>query len=223
MEVNKLMEQKIYDKTVECPVCGSKNKIKFPKKVSYRMSRRDSDLMQYYEGINPLFYGIEFCNECGYASLPSYFKTLKENQKILIISQISVKWTKNIYPDDYDVDVAIKQHKLALLNAMVKDSLPSEKALICLKLSWLYRIKEDSENEKRFQEQAINSFQQAYMVENFPIGGLDKYTLLYLIGELFRRLGNNSNALTYFSQVLSSTEASSKVKEMVRNARELMR
>jgi uncharacterized protein (DUF2225 family) len=217
------MQQNIYDKTIVCPVCGTETKIKFPKKSSYKMLRKDSDLMQHYEGINPLFYGIEFCNECGYASLPSYFKTIKENQKRLIISQISAKWKMNIYPDQYDVEIAIKQHKLALLNAMVKEALSSEKALICLRLSWLYRIKEDSENERRFQEQAINSFEQAYMVENFPIGGLDKWSLLYLIGELFRRVGDNNKATAYFSQVLSTVEASSKIKEMVRDARELMK
>lgn len=217
------MEQKIYDKKVACPVCGSETKIKAPKKGSYRMLKKDSDLMQNYEGVNPLFYGIEFCNECGYASLYEYFDTIKEHQKDLIRNNISLKWTKNMYPDEYTVDVAIKQHKLALLNAVVKESLPSEKALICLRLSWFYRIKKDDENERRFQEQGIAAFEQAYMLENLPVGGLDNWTLLYLIGELYRRTGNNEKASSYFSQVITSIAAPSKLKEMVRDARDLMK
>jgi len=217
------MEQNIYDKKVVCPVCGSETKIKAPKKGSFRMLKKDSDLMQNYEGVNPLFYGIEFCNECGYASLPAYFNTIRENQKNLIINNVSLKWKKNLYPDEYTVDVAIKQHKLALLNAVVKESLPSEKALICLRISWFYRMKEDNENERRFQEQCITAFEQAYMSENLPVGGLDNWTLLYLIGELYRRIGNNEKASSYFSQVLTSTGAPSKIKEMVRDARDLMK
>ncbi|MHC1683394.1 MAG: DUF2225 domain-containing protein [Clostridiaceae bacterium] len=217
------MEDKVYDKKITCPVCKSVTQIKAPKKGSFRLLKKDSDLMQNYEGVNPLFYGIDFCNQCGYAALPTYFNSIRENQKKLIINQISAKWQKNVYEEIYTVDNAIAQHKLALLNAIVKNSLISEKSLICLRLSWLHRVKGDQENEKRFQEQAATGFEKAYQSEELPIGGLDEWNLLYIIGELYRRIGKPEKASSFFSAVLSSNEAPSKLKEMVRDVRELMK
>jgi hypothetical protein len=214
---------KVYEKSINCPVCGKDTKIQAPKKSSCKMGRKDSDFNQNYEGINFLFYGIDFCNECGYAALPSYFKSIKDNQKHLIKNSISTKWKKNTYEDEYTVDDAIQQHKLALLNAVVKESSSGEKALICLKLSWLYRNKEEKNSELRFQEQTILGFEKAYQKEPLPIGGLDNWHLLYLLGELHRRTGNHSKALNFFSQVVSSTQAPAKLKEKIRDARDLMK
>jgi uncharacterized protein (DUF2225 family) len=214
---------KVYGKSITCPVCGMSTKNQRPKKGSYRLGKKHSDLMQSYEGINVLFYEIDFCNECGYAALPTYFNNVNDSQKTLIKDNITSKWKKSTYGEEYTLVDGIAQHKLALLNAIIKKSSLSEKALICLRLSWLYRISGEKDNERRFQEQAVTEFEKAYETERLPIGGLDKEHLLYLIGELHRRIGNYSNASTYFSQVLTSTIAPSKLKEMVRDARELMK
>jgi uncharacterized protein (DUF2225 family) len=218
-----MSSDKVYGKSIICPVCGVETKVSKPKKGSFRMGKKDSDLMQNYEGINLLFYEINFCNECGYAALPSYFNKLKEIQKTLIINKITSKWTKNNYEEEYTIDNAIQQHKLALLNAIVKESSLGEKALLCLRLSWLYRQKGDKDTEVRFQKDAVSGFEKAYQSEPLPIGGLDKSHLLYLIGELHRRLGNYESASTFFSQVLISTEAPAKLKEMVRDVKDLMK
>jgi uncharacterized protein (DUF2225 family) len=218
-----MSSDKVYGKSIICPVCGIETKISKPKKGSFRMGKKDSDLMQNYEGINLLFYEIDYCNECGYAALPSYFNKLKDSQKTSITNKITLKWTKNNYEEEYTIDNAIEQHKLALLNAIVKESSLGEKALLCLRLSWLYRLKGDKDNETRFQKEAVGGFEKAYESEPLPIGGLDKPHLLYLIGELHRRLGNNDNASSFFSQVLMSKEAPAKLKEMVHDVKDLMK
>lgn len=213
----------LYEKTIQCPVCKKEGRVKAVKKASYRVVKKDTDFMVEYSGINPSFYGVHFCNECGYAALPIYFDTLTASQINKIRKNISSKWVKNNYTEEYTVDTAINQHKLALLNAIVKDGKMSEKGLICLKLSWLCRIKQDKENERRFQEQAISAFEEAYSVENMPVAGLDEWNLLYLIGELYRRTGDKEKASIYFSQVLTSNTAPLKIKEMVRDQRELLK
>ena len=212
----------VYEKSIKCPVCEKETKIQAPKKGSYRPVKKDSDLMQNYEGINPLFYEIDFCNECGYAALPDYFNKIKQNEIDLVKSSISLKWEKNIYQDEYSVEDAIRQHKLALLNAMVKKSLLGEQALICLKLSWLYRINNEKAKEKRFQEQAILGFETAYQSERLPIGGLDEWNLLYIMGELYRRIGDKDKSLALFSKVMVSSQASSKLKDLIRDVKDLM-
>ena len=212
----------VYEKSIKCPVCEKETKIQAPKKGSYRPVKKDSDLMQNYEGINPLFYEIDFCNECGYAALPDYFNKIKQNEIDLVKSSISLKWEKNIYQDEYSVEDAIRQHKLALLNAMVKKSLLGEQALICLKLSWLFRISKEKANEIRFQEQAILGFETAYQSERLPIGGLDEWNLLYVMGELYRRIGDKDKSLALFSKVMVSSQASSKLKDLIRDVKYLM-
>lgn len=214
--------QFLYKKTIICPVCGKESKNLTVKKSSFKVESRDTDSMVHYSGVNPSFYEVTYCSECGYTALPQYFTKISQKSIDAILFNISSKWTKPVYPDHFDVDFAIKQMKLALHNALIKEGLDSEKGLICLKLSWLYRLNGDIQSEKRFQEQTIVCFEKAYQGEKFPAAGMDEYTMQYLIGELYRRLGNFDKALTFFSQVIISTGAPSRLKERVRDQKELL-
>lgn len=84
----------------------------------------------------------------------------------------------------YSYDEAIKRHKLALLNAIVKRAHASEKAYTCLKIAWLYRgkkenldmntpnaaaIKKDCEkNEQEMIASAYEGFVTSRAKEDFP-------------------------------------------------------
>jgi uncharacterized protein len=212
----------LYEKTILCPVCGKESKNLAVKKSSFKVENRDTDSMVYYSGVNPSFYEVSYCTECGYAALPVYFPNLSEKAIRAIKTNISSKWSKPSYPDYFTVEFAIKQLKLALHNAIIKESLDSEKGLICIKLSWHYRLIGDIENEKRFQEQTIACFENAYQREKFPAAGMDEYSIQYLIGELYRRLGNFDKALSYYSAVIIANEAPSKLKEKVRDMKDLL-
>lgn len=212
----------LYDKTVQCPVCKRESKNRAVKKSSLRIASRDSDSMVYYNGVNPSFYEVMYCPECGYAALPAYFETVKPQHASLILQNIAMKWNKPSYPLQFDEEFAIKQLKLALHIAILREAKDSEKGLICLKLSWIYRLLKNTENERRFQEQAVVCLENAYMHENLPIAGMDEYSLQYLIGELYRRIGNEEKALQYYSSVLVAPAAPIKLKEKIRDQKELL-
>lgn len=214
--------ENIYDKTITCPVCKKESKIKMAKKFAAKIDKKDTDFMIYYSGVNLLFYEITYCPECGYAALSNYFNRLQSRQIDLIKKNISVNWTKKNFGEIKDVDTAIQLFKLALLNTVVKDGKASEKALLCLKLSWLYRLKGDKENEKDCQQKALDGFNIAYENEYFPIAGLDKWNLIYLLGELNRRIGNNSEALRCFSEILISPDVKSNLKDRVRDLKDMI-
>ncbi len=213
----------IYDKSYTCPVCGNEVKARTVKVGKARNVSKDTDLMPRYENINPLFYDVVLCQNCGYAALSRYFEKLKHDQALLIKSTITQKFRAKVYPDLYDEDVAIERYKLALLNAVVKNSKLSEKAFICLKLSWMYRLKEDNENELKFSEQALTGFKEAFTKESFPICGMDTYTLVYLLGELSRRIGDNESALRWLGKVIVTPGVSPRLKELARDQRDLIR
>jgi uncharacterized protein len=218
-----LPEDLIYDKNLICPVCNKEISIKVVKTSGIRTISRDSDFMIYYGEPNPLFYDAWMCKSCGYAALSTKFSNVSDKQIKLIKDNISSKWKFNkIYPSLYNADVALEMYQLVLLNIVVKAGKDSEKAMICLKIAWLFRLKKDMGNEKKYLLQTINGLCNAFEKEAFPIAGMDQPTVSYLIGELYRRIGDNANAIIWFGRALLSKDAKPKIKEMVRTQKELI-
>ncbi|EYE89039.1 hypothetical protein Q428_04330 [Fervidicella metallireducens AeB] len=216
-------EEALYDKTFQCPVCGNNFKEKSVKIGKSRLISKDTDLMPIYEGINPMFYDVIICNKCGYSAISKEFDKIKSHQIDSIKLHITTKFKPKTYPDLYDVDIAIERYKLALLNSIIKNGKYSERAYICLKISWLYRLKDDKTNENKFIEQALYGFKEAFERESFPIYGMDSFTLMYLMGELSRRLGNNEEALRWFGKVIISRHVNPKLKELARDQKDLIK
>ena len=217
-------EDYLFERKVECPVCYKQILIPSVKISGIRVLERDSDFMLYYGEPNPTFYEAWVCTACGYAALSSRFTALTDKQKKQIRDAISSRWNPDkTYPLLHTADIAIEKHQLALLNTVVKSGKDSEKAMICLKIAWLYRLKKDSPNELKFMDQALRGFIKALENEFAPIAGLDEPSLEYLIGELFRRLGDPSNALFWFSRVITNRLTKPRIKELARNQKDLIR
>lgn len=216
-------EQYLFNKEINCPVCGVKSKVPFVKIKAYRIKSKDSDLYINYSLINPYFYDVWLCNECGYAAMKSDFEKIRKRDIDIILKEISPKWKRRYYPMVHDVNIAIELFKLSLLNNSIIKSKSSIKAMNCLKLAWMYRILKDNENEQLFLKQSLNEFKEAYFNEDFPIYGMDKFATMYLIGELYRRTGNYQEALIQFSNVITNPHASRKVKDLAITQKDLIK
>ncbi|WP_051931728.1 DUF2225 domain-containing protein [Clostridium sp. KNHs214] len=213
----------LYQKDITCPVCSNKFKEKAVKTSAYVMDTKDSDFFIRYRFINPYFYDVWVCPCCGYSAMKSDFLKIKSHEKNLIKEKISCKWKKREYPKEYDIAIAIERYKLALLNYYVRETVSSKKAMTCLKLAWMYRLKNDDKNETEFLNQALTGFEDAYYKECLPIYGMDRYTITYLIGELNRRIGNKEKALLWFSKVITHPGVKFKLKELARDQRDLIK
>lgn len=218
----KKLQNLLYETTVECPVCGKSFKEKAVKKEGYRMQTKDSDFFIRYQFINPYFYDVWICSNCGYTSMKADFFQIRAHHKILILKNITTKWQRKVYPEVLDIDIAIERYKLALLNSVVISGKSSQKAYICLKTAWMYRLKGDTSNEEIFLRKALEGFNDAYFNEEFPIYQMNRFAVMYLIGELYRRTGNNEEALLWFSNLITTPGAMDKVKEMARNQKDLI-
>lgn len=212
----------LYDKKITCPVCGSVFKAKAIKKNSYRIIKKDPDFFIRYSRISPYFYDVWVCDECGYASIKADFEKLSDYDADTIKEQLTPKWHRKNFPEVYDINLAIQRYKLSLLNYYTINARPSKKAMNCLKLAWMYRLKEDSKNEMTFLKQALENLNSAYFNESFPMYGMNKFTAMYLIGELMRRTGTGEKSLIWFSQVITSTMASEKIKDLARQQKNLV-
>jgi uncharacterized protein (DUF2225 family) len=213
----------LYDVSLACPVCGNNFRGRAVKSSAYRRQKSDSDFFIRYSLINPYFYEVYLCNSCGYAAMKQDFEKIRQFQIELVQKRITPKWQGRNYPEVYDVNIAIERYKLSLLNSVIIEAKASRKASNCLRLAWMYRLQEDDNNENLFLKQAIEGFNDAYMNEDFPISGMDKYTVMYLIGELNRRVGNFDEANLWFSKLITSPSVPQKIKDISRDQRDLIK
>ena len=216
----------LYTKEVTCPVCGRLFKAIAIKSSAIRMVKKDSDFFIRYSSINPYFYDVWVCNSCGYAAMKVDFHTLRSAEIEAVQKSITPKWHGRMYPEVYNVHIAIERYKLSLLSYVITNSKSSKKAINCMKLAWMYRLLETDdakEMELVFLNQALEGLNDAYYSEDFPIYGMDKYSAMYLIGELNRRLGHSDNSLVWFSNVITTPNVPQKLKELARDMKDLIR
>lgn len=213
----------LFDKQIVCPVCNSHFKAKTVKSKSPRVISKDSDFFLRYSTVNPYFYDVIICNSCGYAAMRSDFEKLKSHKKELVLSNVTPKWKPREYPAILDENLAIERFKLALLNSVLINLPDSTKAMLSLKIAWMYRLSNNVDQEINFLRQALEGFNNAYIHELFPIYGLQRDSLMYLLGELNRKLGNDHDALLWFSKTIVSANSSSRVKDMARTGKDLIK
>lgn len=222
-EQNEKEKDYLYDKKLTCPVCGRIFTVKAIKTSSYRMKNKDTDFFIRYDLINPYFYDVWLCNNCGYAAMKADFEKIRNFQIDLVKENITPKWKGREYKAPYNVDAAIERYKLSLLNYYYSDVKASKKAMNCLKLAWMCRLIEDLQTEKDYLKEALKGFNDAYFNEDFPIYGMDRYTTMYLIGELNRRTDNLDEAMIWFSKVITTPSINKRLKELARDQKDLIK
>lgn len=224
----------IYDKSVECPVCGTHFTTKIMKTGKARLVGMDQDLRARYEGIDTGKYDVSMCPVCGYAALGRYFSMVTAAQAKLIKEKISMTVSIKEYHDEtYGYEQAFERYQLALACAVVKHSKASEKAYICLKSGWLLRgWRESLENgdtgeqnltaklirqEDEYLENAWKGFLEARKTEHFPMCGMDSDTVDYLLAALAIHLKKYEAASKLVSVILTSTTANNRIKDKARD------
>lgn len=216
-------EDCLYDKTCSCPVCDSQFKTRSVKKGKTKLIDLDLDLKPNYDTIQPEYYDITLCPNCGYAAISSKFNKIGNIQQKLIMDNISLRYQKKDYPEVYTADIAIERYKLALLNCITKKGKKGEKAYICLRIAWIYRDKHDKENEKKYLLSAYEGFNKAFSEEDFPICGYDEYTLLYILSVTAMRLDKLDEAKKLLGNLLVKRNAPSGIKSKAQDLRELIK
>lgn len=230
----------LFDKTMTCPVCDQTIKARTIKTGRVKLISADTDLRPKYQDVDSLKYDAIVCPKCGYAALRRFFNYMTSGQAKLIKEKISSNFRGiNQEMEIYSYDDAIARHKLALVNAIVKNSKLSERAYICLKTGWLYRGKRESlpastpdynqvtaqlqKEEDEFIEKAYRGFKEAFAKESFPMCGMDEVTCTYLVADLARRSGEFDDASRWISRVLISRNANDRIKDKARDIKELIR
>jgi len=221
----------LLEKGVRCQACEKVFKTKVIKSGRVKRMEPDPDLRPRHQFIDTLKYGITSCPYCGYTAMSGNFESLTNAQAKLIKETVSSRFkpTTEPDPDFYSYDQAMDRYKLALFNTIVKKGKVSERAFLCLKMSWLLRGKceempqETQEEKLAFEKckdeelelytQAYDGFIMATSTEMYPMCGMEQSTVDFLIAYMAFSLEKLDVASRYVSGLLTSQGANRKMKD----------
>lgn len=228
----------LFDKSCTCPICDKEFKSRTVKVGKAKLSGSDLDLRPRYEQIDLLKYDIIMCPFCGYTALSRFFKFVTSPQAKNIKKTISATFTpQKETKETYTYDEALERYKLALANAIVKQTKASEKAYICLKTAWLLRGKSEhldknlpdyeaqkkqcEEEENEFLHNALEGFITARQSESFPMCGMDEPTVDYLIAVTAMRFEQYDVASRLIASIMQSS-ANPRMKDKTRDLKDMV-
>lgn len=202
-----------------CPVCEANFHVARVRS-KLRTIRQDTDFNTVYEDINPLYYSVWFCSNCGYAAQDSVFSEVLDVQKKKLNEFLKACEVTIDFPGIRSREQAILLFKLAIFESELIDAKNSRMAGLYLRLAWLYREAEDQTMERMALEKALEHYEAASSKENFPIGNMNEVTVDYLIAQLQYRVGKFEQAARSFGRIVSSSAAKSekRILEMARDA-----
>lgn len=166
-----------------------------------RSIKTDTDFCGYYKtDANPDFYVVRICPSCGYASTENGLHHLTDAQKQRYTDKIGAQWTKQDYSGERNVQQAMSCYKLALISAQAVGEKDRVIAGLLHHIAWLYRYESNHKEEQRFLQFALQAYIRVYEAEGVA---LNNAKLMYIIGELNRRTGENNEAVRWFSRVVN--------------------
>lgn len=210
------MEQILYDHNCTCPICFIDFKTKRIHEKKIKVISTDTDFCKYFNGPNPYLYEINVCPNCGFSFTDNINKKISNANMDNFIKVFAPQWSKIDYTGERTVIQAIETYKLAIVCGKIIEMKPSYLAKICLKICWLNRLIENEKEEKRFMKGAVEYFEKAYEVEDFSrSGSMEPELVVFLLGELNYRIGNNEETKKWFNIGISKYSKSVSVKKHV--------
>lgn len=208
-------------KTFTCPVCAQTFKAYVARESKLRLESLEYDMRPVYQPIDPSLYNVLACEHCGYCAVSNVFGKIMSRQIALIKEEVAPYFRPRQCPIEPPIDMVIDRYKLALFNAIAKQAKDGEKAYLCLRITWLYRMKgDDPENEKKYADLTLKGFNAAVAKELPPIMGIEENTLIYLLGAFSMFLGDHVSALKIFSEIVVSKQAPDRLKNMARDQKD---
>lgn len=194
------MVEPLFSIKINCVYCETQFNTSRVRSSFKKASSTDTDFGIHYKDINPEYYVVRVCPFCGLATTENFLESITKDQRLKFEDKVKVNWSMKDYSGERNWDEAMQTYKLALVCAQIKNEKIRVVAGILHHIAWLYREKEDEEQEKRFLKFALNAYIEVYETEGV---GLNNAKLMYLIGELNRRLGEFNEAVKWFAKVVN--------------------
>lgn len=210
----------LYDKACECLICKKPFTSKKIRSRFIKINGYDTDFLPLYHSneVNPIFYYIYVCPNCGFSFSDETLKSFPPSSKKDIEDKVCSKWAPQNYGGKRTIEQAITTYKLAIYCAALKKEKHINLAGMYLRIAWLYRIMPNIEQEQRFMKLALMEYEESNKTDDFRGTQMSEFKLLYLTGELSRKTNKTEQAIYYFSKVIERQRQSvePKIIEMAR-------
>ncbi|RID85340.1 DUF2225 domain-containing protein [Peribacillus asahii] len=199
----------LFDKSIECLLCKQPATTKKIRSRFIKVSEYDTDFCpKYAEGTtNGLFYNIHVCPKCGFAFSKEFSKYFAPGTKEEISEKICSHWVPHSFSGERTINDAIQTYKLACYSAILKKEKHITIAGLYLRTAWLYRLKQNEEQEHRFMRLARREYEESFSIGDYTGTQVSEVRILYLLGELSRRIGELQAATKHFSMVLEKRKS----------------
>ncbi|MBP1993083.1 DUF2225 domain-containing protein [Paenibacillus eucommiae] len=194
------MVEPLFNVTVKCTYCENSFETSRVRPSFKKATHTDTDFCVHYKNVNPDFYVVRICPFCGFAATESFSDKWTSDQRADFGEKVASNWTMKEYGKERTWEDALQVYKLALLCAQIKNEKVRVIAGLLHHIAWLHRYKNNWEQEKRFLEFALGAYIGVYETES---GSLNNAKLMFLMGELNRRLQRYNEAIKWFGRVIN--------------------
>ncbi|OON93684.1 MAG: hypothetical protein ATN31_05470 [Candidatus Epulonipiscioides saccharophilum] len=204
----------IYQRKYKCPICNSEFTNSAIKSGKNQLKSVDNDLRATYSLADPMLYDIITC-PCGHTAISSAFNTLLPSQRSIVRNQICAHYIPVQIEEVRSTQYALDLYQLGLANCLVRHGKNIEKAILCLRLSWLYKDLNQLEAEKEFITNAYECFSLSLDQDTYPILGFDFHRAVYTTAVLAFKLGFYDKSSQLVSAILINTNVHARLKEHI--------
>lgn len=206
----------LYQIKIQCICCETFFMTSRVRPSFKKAMKTDTDFCGYFKNdINPDYYVVRVCPTCGFASTENGINRLSDGQKSAYLDSIGSRWVSRDYGGARDVEEAIVCYKLALIIGQTIGEKERVVAGVLHHLAWLYRYVSNKDEEQRFLRFALQSYIKVYEEEGEEVNNA---RLMYIIGELNRRIGERHEAVRWFSRIVNDKRIMDAA--MIRTSRE---
>jgi uncharacterized protein (DUF2225 family) len=184
---------------VKCICCEANFQTSRVRPSLKKAFKTDSDFCSYFKTVNPDFYVVRVCPNCGFASTENFSERINEKQRNAYYAKIGNQWKHRDYGGERGEAEAMECYKLSLLTAQAIGEKDRVVSALLHHIAWLYRYEGKQEQEERFLKFAKDSYVRVYETER---DSLSNARLMFLIGDLHKRLGEYNEAVRWFGRVI---------------------
>lgn len=194
------LEEIYYKKKMTCDFCGSAYETTRVRNGAKKILRTDTDYCVHYRGANPDFYTVRVCPYCGYASTENFEEGFKLKLRQEFELKVASNWKYKDFGGVRTWEESVMTLKLALHCAQVRGEGYRIITSLLHRMAWMYRLKGDEAQEKRWLNYALDKYFDWF--SNEDQGGKEA-KLIFIMGELNRRLGQFTEAGRWFQKLMN--------------------
>ena len=194
-----MVSAKLKSIELRCPNCGNEfvSKTVQPQDAQ---GRQHTDFHVQARGIEPLRYGVHQCAQCGFAGREEAFRA-----SVGVSYEVQQRVRNELTPRlSMATPATSEKYEAAAKVAMWDGADAMNVADLWLRAAWCCLDEGDVEAERYYRRHAAWIFEDA--LESFDgIDSEERAKITYLVGELWRRIGDQARADAWFQRVLDES------------------